>query len=347
MALAPISSLKSRFERKSRIQGVQDFENYMHTNPGAAPGGTGKTGLLSNDAQGWSKLLERQQQYLADKAELEGKAGPSVRFGGYSGGVMANSGSNPAMAGLRSVVAPKAAAGGGVMDELIDRYGATGAIRRARQDGLMPQYDDELGREQLATAKHQARRGRMTPADLASEKAESHIRLSPYTNAVDREADYLDDISGSQAASDNYWARGMPIEEDKNRRATSLAMAKGEAATLDDLIRADASKYGADARLSGQRSGQQQQALAALMRIIQGETANARQYGDDNRLAQMVPQLDAMIGGQRTGAPSTAAPAQPRTGAPGAGGFPPAGTPARGANGERLVSNGREWEIVD
>lgn len=319
MALAPISSLRTSLERKNRIRGIEDFENYMHRNPGAAPGGTGNTGLAANDAAGWSKLLERQQQYLADKAELEGKAGPTVRFAGYSGGTMASQ-PNPAMAGLRAVATKGREDAGGGMDDLISQFGRgrsdIGTVRALREAGLMPQFDAELGAEQLTTAKHAQRRARMTPADLYGEKQNARLQYDPAVNAMERQDAFDDDISESQAASDNYWRRGMPIKEDQHRRDTALAVSKGEAATLDDMIRADASRYSADSRLSGQRSGQQQQALAALMSILQRESGSARQYGDDARLETILPQLDALLQG---GAPGTGAPAQPRTGAPGAG----------------------------
>jgi hypothetical protein len=333
MALAPISSLKTAFERKNRARGVEDFENYMHTNPGAAPGGTGKTGLNANDAAGWSKLLERQQQYLADKAELQGQAGPSVRFGGYSGGVMAgpaNNPGNPAMAALRTVATggsklPQYPSPGG--DDIGDMgdltrglthgRSAEGALRALRDNGLMDQYDPELGEINLQAAKFKGRRSMISPADLYGEKANARLQYDPAVMDMERNAAYEDDISESQAASTNYWRRGQPIETDRNARAGDLARVKGEAAMMDDQVRAGASRYGADQRLAGAQSGQQSQALNALMSVLQREAGSARQYGDDDRLGQITPQLDALTQG-RTGAP-----AQPRTGAPGAGAMTP------------------------
>lgn len=48
--------------------------------PGAAPGGTGRTGVMS--ARGWSDVLERQQEYLRLQDFLEGGRGIDVRAGG-------------------------------------------------------------------------------------------------------------------------------------------------------------------------------------------------------------------------------------------------------------------------
>ena len=54
----------NRLARASLLQKqMQDF-------PGRAPGGTGPTGLLSNDARGWSNMLNEQSEYaglMSDK----------------------------------------------------------------------------------------------------------------------------------------------------------------------------------------------------------------------------------------------------------------------------------------
>ena len=54
--------------------------------PGRAPGGTGATGLLSNDAQGWSTMLNEQKQALDAANEMQNKEPLGVKFGGYPGG---------------------------------------------------------------------------------------------------------------------------------------------------------------------------------------------------------------------------------------------------------------------
>ncbi len=49
--------------------------------PGRAPNGTGPTGLLSNDAQGWSQMLNDQTTGLNLEDAAAGKAPVSVRQG--------------------------------------------------------------------------------------------------------------------------------------------------------------------------------------------------------------------------------------------------------------------------
>lgn len=49
--------------------------------PGRAPGGTGPTGLLSNDAQGWSDMLNQQTEAVGLDDQLSGRPGPTIRTG--------------------------------------------------------------------------------------------------------------------------------------------------------------------------------------------------------------------------------------------------------------------------
>ena len=41
----------------NRLARLSTLRKQMHDYPGRAPGGTGPTGLLSNDAKGWSQML--------------------------------------------------------------------------------------------------------------------------------------------------------------------------------------------------------------------------------------------------------------------------------------------------
>lgn len=43
---------------------TSDAERYFSEYPGAAPGGTGDTGLAPNDSQGYSDLMNMQDAYL-------------------------------------------------------------------------------------------------------------------------------------------------------------------------------------------------------------------------------------------------------------------------------------------
>ncbi len=52
------------------------------TNPGRAPGGSGSTGLLANDAQGWSSMLNQQAEAARLQDYLRGGEGTvGVRLG--------------------------------------------------------------------------------------------------------------------------------------------------------------------------------------------------------------------------------------------------------------------------
>lgn len=63
----------------SRLDELQaEFDEY----PGAAPGGTGPTGLASGDAKGYSDLLNRRVEYLNLKNAQQGKAPVTQRYGG-------------------------------------------------------------------------------------------------------------------------------------------------------------------------------------------------------------------------------------------------------------------------
>ncbi len=65
-----------------RIQALQAIYDQWDQYPGRAPNGTGLTGLQSNDAHGWSDMLNQQTEALKLKAELEGTDAPTVKYGG-------------------------------------------------------------------------------------------------------------------------------------------------------------------------------------------------------------------------------------------------------------------------
>jgi hypothetical protein len=69
-------------EDDARLDRIREFETYMERYPGAAPNGTGSTGLMSGDARGYSELLNRQKRYLDDKNAVAGRGPMAVRDGG-------------------------------------------------------------------------------------------------------------------------------------------------------------------------------------------------------------------------------------------------------------------------
>lgn len=47
------------------LERLSVLQDEFEAHPGAGPGGTGDTGLLPNDAQGFSQLANRRAEYLA------------------------------------------------------------------------------------------------------------------------------------------------------------------------------------------------------------------------------------------------------------------------------------------
>ncbi len=64
--------------------------------PGRAPGGSGATGLLSNDARGWSDVLNEQTEAENIERELAGEAPLGVKRGGNFGGMAPGLAADPA-----------------------------------------------------------------------------------------------------------------------------------------------------------------------------------------------------------------------------------------------------------
>lgn len=54
---------------------LRQLEEGFRMNPGRAPNGSGTTGLLSGDKQGWSNVLREQQEYLKLRDLAEGGGG--------------------------------------------------------------------------------------------------------------------------------------------------------------------------------------------------------------------------------------------------------------------------------
>lgn len=65
-----------------RIARLRKLQEEFTNHPGAAPGGTGDTGLLTNDAQGYSDLLNRRSEAVNLQRDISGKGPLAVK--GYS-----------------------------------------------------------------------------------------------------------------------------------------------------------------------------------------------------------------------------------------------------------------------
>jgi len=60
---------------------LRQLEEGFQQSPGRAPNGSGVTGLQSNDARGWSQMLQEQQEYLRLKDAMGANRGIDVRLG--------------------------------------------------------------------------------------------------------------------------------------------------------------------------------------------------------------------------------------------------------------------------
>jgi hypothetical protein len=70
---ASLVGLQAASEKQNRLQDIlQSWKDH----PGRAPGGTGETGLLSTDKEGYSQMLNEQQEATNLQNELSGK-GPA------------------------------------------------------------------------------------------------------------------------------------------------------------------------------------------------------------------------------------------------------------------------------
>ena len=298
-------ALSTGTDPRSRQMRMQEWENYITQNPGAAAGGTGSTGLTSSDHSGWSYLLDRQKQYADDSAAIQGKAGPSVRFAGYDGS---------------GVLAPQRR-GGNVPNAALK--GLSSAIGGDRDRGRLPQiigddpelysaYKNSLLDEFQGNSRVSQRQG-LDPGMRAYEALDARRRYGVEDEQLDRDQDYADIDNTADARADSYFRHTEPVDRRRNELAGELARDKGEAAAYDDAIRADAARYGADQRLTGtqytadQRT--QQNLLSELRKLIGG----SQQYGDPNdaRTKDLSNRFDQL---SRPGTSQGAAPQGPQGG---------------------------------
>lgn len=310
------------YDVQARQGRLKAFSDYINVHPGAAPNGSGETGLQSTDAAGWSHLLERQQQFLKDDAAERGAAGPSVRFGGYSGGVLGGSdegsgagGRMPsqAMSGLRSAVGgAKPGRSGSIFDEDLPAG--------VRGDPEMFKALQLSQLDRLQGEGRQARRTALDPRQLATEKLDTDLMRAPF----DRTMEYDDTMNTADAKSDAYFTHGRPMALDQNEMAGQLADRRGLAATYDDLIRTGGQRDVAtiNAGVQDRRTGVM--GNNAAIGALQREVGNQRQFGDVDPAAQSTLNSRMGVGGP----PAAPAPA----GAPG-----PVGAPG-GAPGGKVLT---------
>ena len=64
---------------------IGNIEQGWRQYPGRKSGGTGMTGLQSNDARGWSQMLNEQTEHLGLQNALAGEEQPTIRVGESAG----------------------------------------------------------------------------------------------------------------------------------------------------------------------------------------------------------------------------------------------------------------------
>lgn len=255
---------------------LDQFGGYMQAHPGAAPGGTGDTGLTPGDATGWSGIQNKQIQYLRDLATANGSSQPNVRVAPYDGsefsGSSGSDGGSPAPKG-RSMASP-------AMNGLKTAMDGGGPSRAVLDDpDLYKAYKNSLLDTMQATGRN-ARMTALAPGDIAELNGDSRIND---IEAGDREfergqgdRDVMQTAASKYHAWDSY---GKPQALDVNNMAGDLADRRGQAATLDDQVRVGGQLGVANINAGVQDRRTGATSSAAALAALQREVANQRQYG--------------------------------------------------------------------
>lgn len=321
-----------------RAARITNFQSYAGANPGAMPGGTGATGLRENDAAGWSRLLEQQQQYLKDLAAEAGKAGPSVRVGAYDGG---SGGYAAQSTGAKNMPSANTSA---AMKGLSTALDGGGPSRMIMDDPDLYHAYEMMLLDEMQGRGREARASAMSPVDAAMRENDTRLfDMQRGRNAFDREQGALqgafnreqDDLDTMQNAASKFHAwdsYGRPQMEDTYRLYGDLADRKGVAATLDDEVRAGAQRDVAGISAGVQDRRTQSQAATAAMQALGREVGNQRQYSrsgvDPNALGTLNSQLG--VGGASAPAPAA-----------------PGGAPApTGATGGKTISRAQAQQVA-
>lgn len=298
-------------EANDRAARITNFQNYMGANPGAAPGGTGSTGLRENDGAGWARLMEQQQQYLKDIAAEAGKAGPAVRVGAYDGAHL------PQPTGAPKMPSPSASA---AMKGLSTAMDAGGRLPQIINDDptLYHAYEMML-LDQMQGAGREARMTALSPGDEALMLGDTRINdLRAGDRQFQREQGDLDIMQKARSGYHAWDSYGRPREEFEHGQDVDLVDAKGKAATLDDIIRGLTARSVAETNAGVQDRRTESQATTAAMQGLQREVGNQRQYSrsgvDPNALGELNARLGVGGGAPRPGGAGTGTPATPMGG---------------------------------
>jgi hypothetical protein len=231
-------------------------------------------------------------------------------------------------------------AGRDPMERIFGSRSVAGGVAEARRLGLMPQFDEGVERDVLAARGNAARRSMKTPMELAAEREDigDRFEVSNAQRGAMAGAEAAD-ITGQQRSRE-FWRRGLPMMEQELSLDQRLAETKGQAATYDDTIRANAGRDVAGIRAgatvgaaeSSARTSARNTALQTLQRMI----ADSANRGDNKTATRMQAEYDKLLGQVPQGAGG---------GSGGQGGAPAVGTRAI-IQGQQAEWDGQGWVAV-
>lgn len=270
-AYSPISQLRPGEDQyAAAARRTTAFDQAAGTNPGRAIGGTGSTGLLPNDAAGWSNLVNERNQYAKDTALLSGRAAPTINVQPSLQTVTRrNTTMTPGMSGLTSAVR---------------------GLRTSGEDGFAALLDQKLARKFAHSSADETMQGMRT---LGMSPLEEQAQINrDYAGAVGaREAvrDPFERLMESEDFEDYSAMRGgerYNIPAVKSMRESDLANRMGllrQQYITPAEIKAQADLGSAEAGLIGDRE------RAAADRDV-------ARYGMQGRQAQALGPIAGMVG---------------------------------------------------
>lgn len=282
----------------ARQRRIAEFEDYMHQYPGAAPGGSGETGiskssgvtggLVTSQHRDWSDLLNRQTQYLNDTNAERGRGPVQVNFGGYAPGAATGAGgpygANPRGTPIRAQQGAQRAQGQpasmrglstATPSDGEDTYGAYDLRQRAKARQALDQIYPEVGEERDAqTARTQ------TTQEILDADYDTEYR-APRRVHVKGDISRAEGMRDARAEAERYFdpnvsaMRGSQMQDQLERIRTSNVLP----AQLRTGAQVGAAQIAADSRRDvaeiGAGSRTRSVALATLGKLTQDAYAVA------------------------------------------------------------------------
>jgi hypothetical protein len=250
---------------------LDEYSAYIRQFPGAAPGGSGYTGVAPGDAQGFQQLQQLGQEFA-----MRGGQSPNIRMsGGY--------GNLPSVQGLQKAVAARGSRGGSVNNSVLDTI----------PGGTRAHLGYQLGQEMLQGSKLGQMRDLYDPSQISAPPTD------PRSTALMR-AGIGEDVTDlqSQRGADRYFSMGeKSVRADQATNALEQLVARylqpaqvqagqrGQEANLEALT-------GAAELESQQQTGQGDQ-MIDLLNSFTGAGGDL----EDPRIAGLLNALLSRFGG--------------------------------------------------